>query len=263
MIVLGIEGARLPAGVALLQVDEEEGSVQVGALALVEKGPNASDSVSGSLLLAIEAALEHAQSTLEEVGALAVGIGPGSWTGLRVTLSLVKTLAQARNIAIVGVPSFDALAQAVWRAGGAQPGDEPSPSRAHRMLLVVGECRPGELYAKLFESCEDYLAAAQDEWIAAPASLLDSLWTQALARGIEAPPLIVCAQGDSAASAMRQVCQEQDEAAQFASVDAIGAALEVALAALERLAEGEADDPLSLAPLYLAPSAAERVRFGL
>jgi len=261
MIVLGIEGARLPSGVALLRVDEEEGSIEVGALAQVEKGP----STSGSLLLAIEAVLEHASSSLDQVGALAVGIGPGSWTGLRVTLSLAKTLAQAREIALVGVPSFDALAQAAWRAGqDAENSDgEDGGKRAHRMLLVVGECRPGELYAKLFESSEQYVVAAQDEWIAAPASLLDAAWTQALSRGIEAPPLIVCAAGDSARQAMKQACQDQNEEALFANVDAVAAALEVALAGLERLAEGQADDPLSLAPLYLAPSSAERVRFGL
>lgn len=259
MIVLGIEGSRLPSGVSLLRVDEEEGSIEVGALAQVEKGP----STSGSLLLGIQAVLEHAGSGLDEVGALAVGIGPGSWTGLRVTLSLAKTLAQARGIALVGVPSFDALAQAVWRARSGEEGEEEEPERGHRMLLVVGECRPGELYAKLFESSEDYIVAAQDEWIEAPASLLDSLWTQALARGIEAPPLIVCAEGDSAREAMKQACEAQNEQALFASVDAVAAAVEVALAGLERLAEGEADDPLSLAPLYLAPSSAERVRFGL
>lgn len=259
MIVLGVEGSRLPAGVALLRVDEEEGSVEVGALAQVEKGP----STSGSLLLAMQAVLEHGENSLDDVAALAVGIGPGSWTGLRVTLSLVKTLAQARQIALVGVPTFDALAQAAWRARLQSEESQGSGERAHRMVLVVGECRPGELYAKLFESSEDYIVAAQDEWIAAPASLLDSLWTQALSRQIESPPLIVCAQGDSAREAMQRACEDQDEAAIFADVDAVAAALEVALAALERLAEGEADDPLSLAPLYLAPSSAERVRFGL
>lgn len=263
MIVLGVEGARLPAGVSLLRVDEEEGSVEVGALAQVEKGP----STSGSLLLAMQAVLEHSNSSLDEVAVLAVGIGPGSWTGLRVTLSLVKTLAQARQIALVGVPSFDALAQAVWRARseseeGEEEGEEDQ-ARAHRMLLVVGECRPGELYAKLFESSEDYIVAAQDEWIATPASLLDSLWTQALSRHIESPPLIVCAQGDPARDIMKRACEDQDEEAVFATVDAPAAALEVALAALERLAQGEADDALSLTPLYLAPSSAERVRFGL
>jgi tRNA threonylcarbamoyladenosine biosynthesis protein TsaE len=160
MIVLGIEGARVPAGVSLLLVDEEEESVSVGALALVEK----SESLSGSLLHAIDAVLEQSGASLEEVGALCVGIGPGSWTGLRVTLSLAKTLAQAREIEIAGVPSFDALAQAAWRA-------LEEESSAHRLLLVVGECRPGELYAKVFEASEEFLAPAQDEWIARPSEI--------------------------------------------------------------------------------------------
>jgi tRNA A37 threonylcarbamoyladenosine modification protein TsaB len=73
----------------------------------------------------------------------------------------------------------------------------------------------------------------------------------------------VCAQNDSALDVMRRACEEKGEEALFAQVDAAASALEVALAGLQKLAEGEADDPLSLTPLYLAPSSAERVRFGL
>lgn len=269
MKLLGIEGGGWPAGVALLDVDEEAGAVEVCALAQVEKGDGPHASLSSSLLRAMDAALDREGARLDEVGALAVGTGPGSWTSLRVTLSLAKTLAQAREWALIGVPSFDALARAAFRhqlnAAGDGLGEatgevEGAPAEGTRLLLVVGECRAGEVYAKIFEASEDHLSPAQDEWIATATGALDALWSQAMAHGISAPPLVVCSQGDRAGEIVRGAFSERGEAADFLEIEAAPAALEVALAALERLAEGDADDALSLQPLYLAPSAAERAR---
>lgn len=45
-----------------------------------------------------------------DLGAVAVAIGPGSFTGLRIGLSLAKGLAMARGLPILGVPTLDVLA---------------------------------------------------------------------------------------------------------------------------------------------------------
>jgi tRNA threonylcarbamoyl adenosine modification protein YeaZ len=45
-----------------------------------------------------------------DLGAVAVSLGPGSWTGLRIGLSAAKALAWGANLALLGVPSFEALA---------------------------------------------------------------------------------------------------------------------------------------------------------
>lgn len=54
--------------------------------------------------------LERAGATVRDVEALAVAIGPGSFTALRVGLALVKGLAVARDLPVVGVPTLDVLA---------------------------------------------------------------------------------------------------------------------------------------------------------
>jgi len=74
-----------------------------------------------------------ALAPLDSVDALAVGIGPGSFTGLRVGLASIKALAFARKLPLAGVSSLRALAMAARR-----PDD---------LLVPTLEARRGELYA--------------------------------------------------------------------------------------------------------------------
>jgi tRNA threonylcarbamoyladenosine biosynthesis protein TsaB len=70
---------------------------------------------------------------LDSIDALAAGIGPGSFTGLRVGLAAVKALAYARKLPVQGASSLRALALAARRP------DE--------LLVPTLEARRGELYA--------------------------------------------------------------------------------------------------------------------
>jgi len=65
---------------------------------------------SEKLMPMISDLLKIADTKLEEVGIIATSIGPGSFTGLRIGLTVAKGLAVERNIQIVPVPTFDALA---------------------------------------------------------------------------------------------------------------------------------------------------------
>lgn len=82
--------------------------------------------------------LDRAGRDLHEATALAVGIGPGSFTGLRVSMSLAKGLSLALGVPLVGVPSLAAwlasepeATAAVARAGAQEAylllRDEPAP----------------------------------------------------------------------------------------------------------------------------------------
>ncbi|MGH2356522.1 MAG: tRNA (adenosine(37)-N6)-threonylcarbamoyltransferase complex dimerization subunit type 1 TsaB [Candidatus Limnocylindria bacterium] len=93
---------------------------------------------SAELLPRALALLEHNGRGLHELSSVAVGIGPGSFTGLRVGMSLAKGLALALGIPIVGVPSLEA-----WLA--AAPGAQAAVARAgarEAYLLARGELTP-------------------------------------------------------------------------------------------------------------------------
>jgi tRNA threonylcarbamoyladenosine biosynthesis protein TsaB len=61
--------------------------------------------------------LRHIGSSSGAISAVAVALGPGSWSGLRVGMSTAKGLALARGLPIVGVGTLDALAYQHERRG--------------------------------------------------------------------------------------------------------------------------------------------------
>ena len=69
--------------------------------------------LSSSIIPSIQGILRQAEIPLERIDGFAVGLGPGSFTSLRVGLSTVKALAFAMKEPIVGIPSLDILAMNV------------------------------------------------------------------------------------------------------------------------------------------------------
>src|SRR5688500_8749286 len=100
MLVLGIETSTPQASVAL---GTEQGVV---GSCLISRS-----STSGEIALqAIQFLMNQTGIEYRNVGAVAVGIGPGLFTGMRGGLATGKTLAQALSVPIVGIPSLDLLA---------------------------------------------------------------------------------------------------------------------------------------------------------
>lgn len=100
-IVLSVETATRNSSLAILRGAETHVALWRGA---------ADFSASDNLLLEIERLLLKAATSLSEVNLLAVTVGPGSFTGLRIGLSIVKGLAAAREIPVIGVPTLRAMA---------------------------------------------------------------------------------------------------------------------------------------------------------
>ncbi len=132
MILLALESATDLVGAALLRDD--------GAVA---ERTHVGGRAHGELLApCIEEVGALSGCTLADVDALAVDVGPGLFTGLRVGVATAKALGQALGVDIVGVTSLDVLAAGALEAAG--------PRRAARVMAVV-DARRREVFAAAYD----------------------------------------------------------------------------------------------------------------
>lgn len=103
MLVLGIETSTRHASVAIVTQTEVVGSYEIG------RG-RSQDQV---LMPAAQALLTDAGIGWPQLGGVAVGLGPGLFTGLRVGVATAKALAHTLNVSIAGLASLDVLAYGV------------------------------------------------------------------------------------------------------------------------------------------------------
>ncbi len=174
--------------------------------------------LSRRLMGQMDALLAGESLALEDLSAFAVGIGPGSFTGVRVGVTTARTLAQVTGKPLVGVGTLDAYA-AVWGAG-----------ERDTVLVPVLPSRRNEVYAAFYEGgvcIEAPFAIAPD----ALAARLQSL-----------PNVIVCGEPsllpDWHGAALAQPWTPPDGLARLAAL---------------RLAAHDTDDFLGLLPLYVVP----------
>lgn len=100
MIWLGIDTANTPLAIALVK----DGQV------IAEEVANVKLNHSGGAMPAIDRLFTRAQMKPADLQAIAVSEGPGSYTGVRIGVTIAKTLAWTLNIPIVGVSSLKVLA---------------------------------------------------------------------------------------------------------------------------------------------------------
>ena len=103
-----------------------------------------------------EATLLSAGLHFKDLAAIAIGIGPGSFTGLRVGVSYVKGLAFARKLKVAGVPSLDAIALCA--------ADEADRDCGVTICPVI-DARKGEVYTSLYGIANDALERRTDDRI--------------------------------------------------------------------------------------------------
>jgi tRNA threonylcarbamoyladenosine biosynthesis protein TsaB len=218
MRLLAVETSSLAGGVALL--DDER--------LIAEYVLDVSVTHSERLMAAVDRVLADAQWTAHALDALAVAVGPGSFTGLRIAVATVKGLALALGLPIAAVPTLDAMAAALpWAALPVCP---------------VLDARKGEVYTSLYRWTDgmprrqwDYLALAPD----------------ALAERLTEPVLLV---GDGASAVHSQHARPLPAPVRVPSPACVG------VLGLERLRRGDTVPAAALAPLYLRPSEAELKR---
>ena len=126
MLILGIETATERVSVA---IGGHEGVI---GLFEVTKGRRHAE----TLVPAIEFLCRQSGIELAEISVIAVDVGPGLFTGMRVGLASAKAIAQALRVPMIGLSSLDLLA---------------FPSRhADRMVVPVIDARKGEVFYAMY-----------------------------------------------------------------------------------------------------------------
>jgi tRNA threonylcarbamoyladenosine biosynthesis protein TsaB len=145
-----------------------ETSGEIGGVALVEEQRVLAERVLGArehaareLLPALDDALREVGRTLDSAQALALSIGPGSFTGLRIGLATALGLCFDTSLRIAPVPTLAALA---LRAG--LPEDSADP------IAVLLDARKGQVYAGLYAASG---AALAEDCVCDPLPFLETL----------------------------------------------------------------------------------------
>jgi tRNA threonylcarbamoyladenosine biosynthesis protein TsaB len=222
--ILAVETSTLTGATALLEGDTVVAECRL-SLAVTH---------SERLLPAVDHVLRVAGVTLADVDALAVSVGPGSFTGLRIGLSTMKSLAFATGKPLCGIPTLDALA---W-----------SLPFAESLVCPVLDAKKGEVYSALYRTAGGRLERVWDYRAVAPDALAEAL--------VREGPVVFLGDGVTPfAAVFRQVL---GDAARFAPpAQRLPSAVTVADLARAALERGESVDPAALVPLYLRRSEAE------
>lgn len=179
---------------------------------------------SEKLLTLVEKIMSEAGSARSSLDGVAVSIGPGSFTGLRIGLSSAKGLCYAFAKPLITVPTLLAIAAATFRS---------SPSA--RKILVALDAKKGDFYVGLYANG---LQISEIEGAG-----LAGIEEIVLKDRSETPDLIITDQPDTFRTIMgKSTCLDVHE---FCRGDA------VAELGLSRLASGETADLASTEPLYL------------
>ncbi|HTU86752.1 MAG TPA: tRNA (adenosine(37)-N6)-threonylcarbamoyltransferase complex dimerization subunit type 1 TsaB [Solirubrobacteraceae bacterium] len=126
------------------------------------------------LLPLIAGVFERAEIGWDGVDRIAVGVGPGTFTGLRIGIATARALAQARDIPLVGVCTLQSLALAGHRARVPSDGTESVPQGLDVVLSVL-DARRGEVFAAAWrlDEAESFDAALLTPRAIAPEGLAE------------------------------------------------------------------------------------------
>ncbi len=151
MLILGIETATHRVGCAI--------GGHEGVIALYESSRDRRHAE--TLVPAIEFVTRQARIGLDEIGAVAVDVGPGLYTGLRVGVAAAKAIASALRVPMVGIPSLDLLALPV--------------RHTNRTIVTVIDARRGELFYAFYRAVPGGVQRVSPHQVGKPDDLVSEL----------------------------------------------------------------------------------------
>lgn len=213
-----------------------ETSTELGSCALwrdgevVERVCPVGQSHSETLLPLVRELLNAAGLKVAQLDAIAFGVGPGAFTGLRVACGIAQGLAVASNVPLVPVTSLEAIAEM---------------SGADQVLALL-DARMGEVYSARYRRTADGYVLQGDIRVSSPADLL--LPT--------APGWLACGNAPAAYPELQQRLAMAEIPVQPGILPLASA---LARIAAPRAARGEGMDAALAAPLYIRDKVAKTV----
>ncbi|MGH7898517.1 MAG: tRNA (adenosine(37)-N6)-threonylcarbamoyltransferase complex dimerization subunit type 1 TsaB [Candidatus Binatia bacterium] len=182
-------------------------------------------------------ALDDAGMSLAELDSIAVSIGPGSFTGIRVGLGFAKGIAYSAGLPLVGVGTLEALARVA-------PGGFPR-------IAAVTDARKGEVYLGSFRRRPGGVERVGEDAVLTPEAAAELIRSSfAAERGV-----VVGDAAERYPELFRPLAASAIELVSFREVHPRGSMVaDLGAATLERGGESRAE---RVSPRYLRPSAAE------
>ncbi len=193
------------------------------------------------LLPLIDSMLAESGLDILDIEAIAVGLGPGSFTGLRIGVSVAKGLAMGLGRGIIGISSLDIIAEGAKGAGG--------------LILAAADAKRKEIYTALYAEKAGRLQRLTDYEAVSPSELLGRV-----ERMIKTGPLTIVG---SALFAYGYLFDGLSGVNILDKEKWLPSAASLGSLAFMRIEEGATEDPLALSPIYVrVPIAEEMLRKG-
>jgi tRNA threonylcarbamoyladenosine biosynthesis protein TsaB len=228
MPVLGIDTATRRVGVVLASSDGILGRIELGG-PIDGRAPRHAE----ALAPAIATLCEQTGVAFEHLSAVAVGVGPGMFTGLRVGVTTAKVLAQALRVPAIPIPSLDLLA---------------FPLRyAHALVVPTIDARRHEVYYAMYRPVPGGVQRISGYEIGSPEDLAGEL----AARGEET---LLCGDGVLRFASIFAGLDRVEFAGVAHAAPSLSALAELAVGRYQR---EEFCPPSDVVPMYLRKSDAE------
>jgi len=181
----------------------------------------------------IDFALKEANLALENIQGFGVGLGPGSWTGIRVGVTVAKIIAFSASKPVSGVPTLEVLAYNARDIPGI-------------ICPIINAGAGDTIYAAFYLTTDSAVSRVGEYYVGD---------IQGLSEMVKEPTAFVGAEAQAYRQLIRQTLVSPNIALE--AVECVPRGATVALLAANRLERGENNDVLSLAPLYLKESTAK------
>jgi len=222
--VLGIDTATLVCSAAIV----EPGRV------VAELTVHTRRTHSERLMPTIKKLIDDAEMTPQDLGGIAVSIGPGSFTGLRIGIATAKSMAFALGIPVIGVPTLDALAAQF--------------PYSERFIYPILDAQKGRVYTAQYDTSRGDPRRLSDYGVMDIDALISLVTSTGRPSVVIGEVVDFSEQLQGIDPAILQIAAPLNRMPRGASSGQLG---------LQQLINGEGQDPQTLLPLYIRRSEAE------